>query len=74
MYQFDAALQTTTVKFPAVFVRFQTKERVLRVNKSKITSENTFKGYHLDLKGNNGSSKHENNSFLGFFTNYSVVL
>ena len=41
------------------FLRFQTKECVLRVNKSKIAGENTFNGDHFDIEGNHGSSKEE---------------
>ena len=33
-------------------MRFQTEGRVLRVNKSKITGENTFKGDHYETEGN----------------------
>ena len=33
------------------------------VNKSKVTSVNTFNGYHFDIKDNHESSKDEN-SFL----------
>ena len=32
MYEFAAAQQTSTAKLPAFFKRFQTEERVLRVN------------------------------------------
>ena len=32
MYQFAAEQQTSTAKLPAFFQRFQTEERVLRVN------------------------------------------
>ena len=44
---------------PACFLRFQTKECILRVNKSKITGENTFNGDHFELGGNHESSRHE---------------
>ena len=42
---------------PAVFLRFQTKDRVLRVSKSEIASENTFNGDHFEIKGKDKSSK-----------------
>ena len=54
MYQFAAAQQTITVKFPAFFFRFQTKEHVLSVNKSEITGENAFNGDILDIEDNHG--------------------
>ena len=46
-------------KFIDIFLRFQTKERVLRANKSKITGENTFNGDHFEIEGNHRSSKDE---------------
>ena len=46
--------QSSAAKFPALFLRFQTEEHVLRVNKSKITIENTFNEDHLEIEG-----KHE---------------
>ena len=54
MYWFAASHQTSTVKLPAIFLRFQTAERVLRVNKSKITDENTLNGDHFEIEGNHG--------------------
>ena len=66
MYEFAAAQQTSTLKLPAFFWRFQNKERVLRVNKSKITGENTFNGNNFDSEGNHGSSKDEK-TFLMIF-------
>ena len=60
MYQFAAAQETSTVKSPAFFcLSFQTKERVLRVNKSEITGENTFIGDIFEIEGNHESSKDE---------------
>ena len=38
MYQFAAEQQTSTAKLPAFFQRFQTEERVLRVNRLKMGS------------------------------------
>ena len=58
--------QTRRVKLLAFWGIFQTKEHVLRVNKSKITGGNTLNGYHLDIKGDHKLSKDEIN-FLGLF-------
>ena len=55
--------QTSTVKLPTFFWRFQTKERVLKVNKSKITGKNTFNGYHFDIEGDHESSKDKKTLF-----------
>ena len=66
MYWFAAQQQTSTAKLPAFFLRFQTKERILRVNKSKITCENTFNGDHFEIEGNHGSSKDEKLLFWVF--------
>ena len=49
-----------------IFLRFQTEERVLRVNKSKITDENTFSGDHFEIEGNQGSIKDEKTLFWVF--------
>ena len=57
MYQFVAAQQTSTAKLLAFLSRFQTKEQILWVNKSKITGENTFNGDHFGLKGDHESIK-----------------
>ena len=51
--------QTSPVKLPVFFFRFQTKERVLRVNKTKITGENTFNGYYFEIETNHESSEDE---------------
>ena len=58
MYYFAAVQQTSTVKLPE-FLRFQAEERVLRVNNSKITGEDTFNGDYSGTEGNHGSSKEE---------------
>ena len=58
--------QTSTAKLLAFFLRFQFKEQVLRVNKSKITGENTFNGDHFGVEGNHGSSKGEKILFWVF--------
>ena len=57
------AQQTSTLKLPAFFLRIQTEERVLRVNKSKITGENTFNGDHFEIEGKHGLSKDEKTLF-----------
>ena len=49
--------QTSTVKLPTLFFRFQTEERVLRVNKSEITGENAFNADLLEIEDNHGSIK-----------------
>ena len=67
MYQFAAATQTRTVKLPAFFWSFQTEERVLRVNKSKITGENAFNGGLFEVEDNHESSKDEKIWFYIFF-------
>ena len=51
--------QTSTVKLPEFFLRFQAEERAVRVNNSKITGENTFNGDYSGTEGNHGSSKDE---------------
>ena len=51
MYQFAAAQQTSTAKLRSFFQKFQTEERRLRFNKSKITGENSFNGDHFVTEG-----------------------
>ena len=46
--------------------KFQSEEHVLRVNKSKITGENTFNGDHFEIQGNHESSKDEKTLFCVF--------
>ena len=58
---------TSIVKLLELFLRFQTKEHVLRVNKSEITGENTFNGYHFEIEGNHESSKDKKNFVLSTF-------
>ena len=50
-------------KLPGFFLRFQTEECVLRVDKSKITGENTSNGDHFEIVGNYESSKDEKTLF-----------
>ena len=57
------AQKTSTVKFPKSFLRFQTKEHVLSVNKSQITGQNAFNGKNFDAKENHELSKNEKTYF-----------
>ena len=66
MYYFAAAQKTSTLKLPATSKEFQTKERVLKVNKSEITGEDTFNGDHFRIQGNHKSSKGEKICFVFF--------
>ena len=59
MYKFVAGQQTSTVKLSAFFLRFQTEERVLRVNKAEITGEKDFNGDLFEIEDNHESSKDE---------------
>ena len=52
MYYFAAAHQTSITKLPEFYKIFQTKERALRVNEAKITSEKSFNGDHFSSEGN----------------------
>ena len=66
MYYYAAVQQTSTVKLPAFFFRLQTEERVVRINKSKITGKNTFNGDQCLIEGNRGSIKDEKTLFWVF--------
>ena len=55
--------QTSTVKLSALFLRFQTKEHILRVHKSEITGENAFNGDLLEIEDNHEQSKVEKTWF-----------
>ena len=63
MYLFAAAKQTSTVKLPAFYLRVQTKEHVLRVNKSAVTDENAFHGDLFEIEDNHESSRDEKTWF-----------
>ena len=54
------------MEITAFFLRFQTKQRVLRVNKSEITGENTFDGDHFEIEANHDSSQDKETLFLPF--------
>ena len=47
--------------------KFQIEERVLRVNKSEISCENTFNGDHFETEAKHDSSNDEETLFLVFF-------
>ena len=51
------------MKLPALFLRFQTKERALRANKNKITGKRTFNGDRFEIEGNHRQSKDEKTLF-----------
>ena len=55
------------MKLPTIFFRIEIEERVLRLNKIKITGENIFNGDHFVIEGNYGSSKDANILFGIFF-------
>ena len=55
--------QTSTVKLPTVFLRFQTEERLLKVDESEITGENAFNRDLLQIEDNHESSKDEKTWF-----------
>ena len=59
------------MKLPALFfLKSQTEERILRVNKSEITGENAINGDLLEVEGNHESSKDENTWFLVFLKRF----
>ena len=47
------------MKFPAFLFRYQTKEHVLRVNKSQNTGENAFNEDLFEIEENHESTKDE---------------
>ena len=57
MGHFPAAQQTSTLKLLVLFLRCQIEERILRVNESKVTDENTFNGDYFEIEGNHGPNK-----------------
>ena len=54
------------MKITTFSLRFERKEHVLKVNKSEITGENTFKGDLCETEANHDSSKDEETLFLLF--------
>ena len=53
-------------KTTGLFLRFPTEERVVRVNKGKITRENTFNRDHFEIEGNHESSQNKKTLFCVF--------
>ena len=63
------------MKLPALFfLKSQTEERILRVNKSEITGENAINGDLLEVEDNHESSKDENTWFLVFLERFYPLL
>ena len=54
------------MNLPTFCLRFETKEPVLRVDKSEITGENAFHGDLLDTEDNNEASKDKKVWFQAF--------
>ena len=54
------------MKLLAFFLRFQTEEHVVRVNKSEITGRNTLNGDHFEIKGNHELNRDQETLFLVF--------
>ena len=55
MYYFAAAPQTSAAKLPVFFQRFQiiqTKVHALKVNKTKITTDNNINRDHFGIEDN----------------------
>ena len=67
MHEFAATQPTSILKLPAFFLRFQSEERVLEVNKKKINGENTFNGDSFEIEGSHGSSNDRKNFVLVIF-------
>ena len=63
MYQFAAALQTSTVKLTAFFKIFQKIVRVLRVNETKLPSRNVFIVHFFALESEKPSRNDERTLF-----------
>ena len=61
-------------EFTGIFLRFQTKELVLRVIKRKITGESTFNADPLGIECNHGLTKYEKTLLGVFFQNYANCL
>ena len=59
-----------------IFLRFLTKEHVLKVNKSKINGENVYNEYHFDIEYNYESGKEEKTFFRFFwrFLTFALIL
>ena len=59
--------QTSTAILPTLFQRSRTKVHTLRVNETKITSENAFNGDHFKTEGNQESGHNKNTLFRVYF-------
>ena len=66
--------QTSAVKFLAFSLRFQTKRRVQRVDKSEITGENAFSGDFFGIEDNHEASKDKKNLFSGISVDLLLVI
>ena len=62
--------ETSTVKLPAFYLRLQTEERVLSINKGEITGENAFHGDLLEIEDNHKNGKDEKTLFQVFLQIY----
>ena len=67
MYQFSACATKQYIEITVIIWSFQTEEQVLKLNKSKITGENTFHRDNFEIEGNQESSKDKENLFWIFF-------
>ena len=54
------------MKLQTFCLRFQTKEHLLRVNKSEITDKNAFNGDLFEIEDNHEASKNEKTWFQAF--------
>ena len=54
------------MELATIFLRIQTKESILRVNKSEITGRNTLNGDHFEIKGNHELNRDQETLFLVF--------
>ena len=70
MYQLAFEQQTSCVKLPAIFLRFQTKKRILRVNKNEIACGNACNGDFVEIGDNHESSKDWKTCFEVFLEIY----
>ena len=64
MYYRAAAQQTGMLKLLVFFLRFETEEHVLGINKSNFTGETTFNGNHFGIEGNHDSNKRQKTCVL----------
>ena len=62
------------MKLQALCLRFQTKEGILRVNKSDIIGHNAFHGDLFEIEDNRESSKDKKNLDLYYFADLLLVV